>query len=369
MKKQVRFGFTIVELLVVISIIGMLAGLLLPAINAAREAGRRATCMANQSQVGLALLNYDNARGAFPPMRSGKTTPNGTVHITWAGHLLPLMEYNTMWDALSNGQVSHLAPVGTNWHNLSGYPLPLLKCTSAAGNTSDSSMNYVVNGGYQNAFGEWANATKAAHTIADTDKPFEPNNRSDAVFFDHLAYYVTGPLAADTAPCTQTVSIDFISTRSGTSYTLLLSENIDAGKWTTAGWTTAGGDKIGAGAEDESLVAFCFPFNQHVDLKDALGASNTAHASYGLPASDATCSWKGYDISTTNIVPFFINVGRGDTSHTQYRRARPSSNHPGMVVATFADRSARTLNENIHKHVFVHLCRPNSGEIINPGDL
>ena len=61
-----RSGFTLVELLVVIAIIGMLVALLLPAINAAREAGRRATCANNVHQIGLALNAHISAYGYLP---------------------------------------------------------------------------------------------------------------------------------------------------------------------------------------------------------------------------------------------------------------------------------------------------------------
>jgi prepilin-type N-terminal cleavage/methylation domain-containing protein/prepilin-type processing-associated H-X9-DG protein len=66
-----REGFTLVELLVVIAIIGILIALLLPAVQAAREAARRAQCNNNQKQIALALLNYESARKTFPAGRYG----------------------------------------------------------------------------------------------------------------------------------------------------------------------------------------------------------------------------------------------------------------------------------------------------------
>jgi prepilin-type N-terminal cleavage/methylation domain-containing protein/prepilin-type processing-associated H-X9-DG protein len=82
-----RQGFTLVELLVVIAIIGILVALLLPAIQAAREAARRAQCTNNLKQVGIALLNYENSK---------KTLPFGSGYLhnsgNWVTETLPFME-------------------------------------------------------------------------------------------------------------------------------------------------------------------------------------------------------------------------------------------------------------------------------------
>ena len=96
-----RLGFTLVELLVVISIIGVLVGLLLPAVQAAREAGRRANCLNNLKQVSLALLNAENEKGAFPGYVNMLTIPivsqqgvstSRAMKINWVHSILPQME-------------------------------------------------------------------------------------------------------------------------------------------------------------------------------------------------------------------------------------------------------------------------------------
>jgi prepilin-type N-terminal cleavage/methylation domain-containing protein/prepilin-type processing-associated H-X9-DG protein len=138
-------GFTLVELLVVIAIIGILVALLLPAIQAAREAARRASCVNNLHQIGVALHNYHAARKVFPYGANDgdceTKTPQREV-LAWRTLILPYMENQPLSDQLaklvisSNDATSGLTPCDyptkRPWDNsdLQRQPVPEFICPS-----------------------------------------------------------------------------------------------------------------------------------------------------------------------------------------------------------------------------------------------
>src|SRR3954463_16266498 len=94
--KRRSAAFTLIELLVVIAIIGILIALLLPAVQAAREAARRVSCKNNLAQISIAIQNYENANEMLPPGVLDPMSPIQNLqvgqHHGWMIHLLPYLE-------------------------------------------------------------------------------------------------------------------------------------------------------------------------------------------------------------------------------------------------------------------------------------
>ena len=109
---RARRGFTLVELLVVIAIIGVLVALLLPAVQAAREAARRASCANNMKQIGLAIAGYQLSKNVYPPSSTDELLvwdDGGSLrNHSWASLIMPFVEETALHD-LINFKISAMA--------------------------------------------------------------------------------------------------------------------------------------------------------------------------------------------------------------------------------------------------------------------
>ena len=114
-----KTGFTLVELLVVIAIIGILIGMLLPAVQSVREAARRTQCQNNLRQIGLACLNYESARQQLPPGVTDDDSSLIDANHTGFVFLLPFMEQANLFDQFD---------LTTDWKSATNAPLPTTCC-------------------------------------------------------------------------------------------------------------------------------------------------------------------------------------------------------------------------------------------------
>ncbi|MDD3587084.1 MAG: DUF1559 domain-containing protein [Thermoguttaceae bacterium] len=131
-----KLAFTLVELLVVIAIIGILIALLLPAVQAAREAARRMKCSNNLRQLGIALHNYHDVNRSFPKgskhgQKDQATPDSGTGAFNWRLAIFPFIEQAPMWDSLDFSKKFSVRHPTQGNPQLCGYSVDAFYCPSS----------------------------------------------------------------------------------------------------------------------------------------------------------------------------------------------------------------------------------------------
>jgi prepilin-type N-terminal cleavage/methylation domain-containing protein/prepilin-type processing-associated H-X9-DG protein len=332
-------AFTLVELLVVISIIGMLMALLLPAVQQAREAGRRNTCNNNLHNLGLALQNFTSAgNGKYPGYREPLplTGPNAgsaaynPFPVSWVVPLLPNIEradlYRNWKQAMfvtSVGGYSQLTDP-----TYSGYVNLLICPSNPPSSQYPPPVAYVVNTGQVDA---------AASSAGPPAYPCDP--RDNGVFFNRFndagLSGIPAPNNVAGAPIV-TMTQDFISANDGTSNTLALSENADR-------LATDSGSYA-----DLSVVA---PLEYSVGF-------------VWYPANQSTPVYQPstYPYGMINYV-----APAGTSPPNNYSYSRPSSRHPQGVNVLFCDGHSRFLAQELDYGIFCLIMTPNGQACTTPG--
>jgi prepilin-type N-terminal cleavage/methylation domain-containing protein/prepilin-type processing-associated H-X9-DG protein len=358
-------GFTLIELLVVIAIIAVLISLLLPAVQAAREAARRAQCVNNLKQLGLAVHNYISANNVLPPgdMYPAGTNQKGANGITgngfnsytngWTLAILAQIEQQPLFnafnfvfsyaDTLSAGAAPGIINSTVSCNQLAGFLCP---SENSAGRpqTPYAALNYVGNQGGPGCIKGFSGTMVS------------PNWGSTAV---------------------QTNVIGLQAVTDGTTNTAMFSERLMG---VPGNATVTLGDKNNA-----KRATFQVGTTATLNGSDVAGAMNVLNACKALPTSTtAIASYRSgqiwvighpwgtlfnrythygtpnmitCDVSNTNAQS--VGTGGGQVS------APPTSNHPGGVNVCFTDGSVRFIKDSVNLQAWWALGTRDGGEVIS----
>jgi len=299
---RLRHGFTLVELLVVIAIIGVLVALLLPAVQAAREAARRSQCTNNLKQVTLALHNYHDTNRKLP-----SAFYDTREHGIWV-RLSPFMEQGAFFDRY-NFNTGALG--GVNGTLVKEVTMQGLRCPSGA-------INFCM--------------------ISDTSR--------QANYTTHY-YGIQGPVGTNSTTGTTYKRYDNIGAAGGVSSQGLFTVCVSAYR-----------DAIDFGGVTDGL-SNTLAFGE-ISWNDYQGYREFNYGVYWAASNDAAI------MSTKDVSwPINIGLQSTSTVYRGYSRTGAyGSHHPGGANFALADGSVRFLSQTINMDTYLSLASRNGGEVI-----
>jgi prepilin-type N-terminal cleavage/methylation domain-containing protein len=338
-KSNQRFAFTLVELLVVIAIIGILIGMLLPAVQQVREAARRIACANNCRQIGLATLNYESAYMGLPPSWLRPVLPVGAPDQDgWSvqAQLLPFLEQGNVGNQL-DFQYGYKNTINASVElspgiQLSAARIPIYLCPSETQDQIRENEHYPLN--YAANVGTW-------FVYGGTDSGTTGNGALQVNRKTRMGQY-----------------------SDGTSNTVMISEV----KAYTPYFRDAGGTNLPIPTDPNSLGAMGGDFKPttgHTEWVD--GRSHQT----GFTAVFAPNTKVLHSDSATGEVDIDWTSRREGKSATEptFAAVTSRSYHSGGVNATNCDGSTRFITDTISLEVWQALATRNGGEVVDSSDL
>ena len=362
-RKQEKAGFTLVELLVVIAIIGVLVALLLPAVQAAREAARRTQCINQLKQVGLSCMNFADSKGTFPTggdkifpeiqdyVEGGRPLGPAKQGLGWGYQILPYLEKQNLANITTQAQLQSTV--------VADYICPSRREPVVIEDILSPDLLVTLS--------DYVGAIPCGYTDNSQTTRYQPDesaNRRTRFFGGAGSNFITAvppnvqyygiivrsswelsstrgrSIRRQVENVTPPVTFQMIS--DGTSNTILVGEKFlrpdlyDGGSWADdKGWTD--------GWDPDTMRSTCFRPVQD-SLAGTTGSGGACGGARGLPSCDQLYG------PETDVVNF-------------------GSAHPGGFNVVFGDGSVHTLNYDIDAFVFDNLGDRQDGEVVDVSQL
>jgi len=356
-----RRGFTLIELLVVIAIIGVLIALLLPAVQSAREAARRAQCVNNMKQIGIALHNYHDTQGSFPPGGIADDSKNiwgGQQNVlSWRALILPQMEGTTTYNAINvnvhmGNQGSDPGANYTAWVTVNTTWL----CPS----DPDNHQRGVGLRSDETIDGQWPNGSPPINPATGAPATVTPVANYAGSFGDN---YCIGPLTGSGGPWETPVGTIPPAGQPIIGY--------------NGFWGTWFGPTLAAGqGQLRGMFAYRIQGIGCATIADVLdGTSNTLLAGEVLPAQTADSNFYHHNGCTfgttvpinwdTSLAPSITFGDSNWKSRYSYASKGAKSKHPGGANFLMGDGSVKFVKQTINLVSYCAIGSKAGGEVVS----